>query len=754
MPYNYGLPQTQRSAINPYAPSVRSNLFQSGVTQPMTPSGAMPFGYEDVYSKIAGKIASAKTEEDYVNSPQYQALQARIQEEQMSGAARQADQEQAYFDAMMSQQSAQREKAKAEQAAWERSMADEERGYRDAESQAEKDALIGGVQLGLTGAKSAVGLYADRPAPPGAEFAVKAGGDVAETAGMSGTSDQTNVESPTVSASGLTAKDSLGPGARAREATNSYYENILAANRAAESSKGAYDRVSIMGDQATSINQQINTAAKDAQHWVDVANSTDDEGAFNYAKAKYDEAVAKIDEMSKQYGGISEGSSSDANIADVGGSEASSYLSKAGNANDARLFYTDDMQKQILGGVQEKPAAKTTTEKPSNYAGNIVSGIGAVQSGLDLYQNLSSKDPNYARAALSGANTVNSALNAVGVGTGATSPILGGLTSAVGIYDAIDKGDVAGGLRSAYGGAQAINAGIQAAAYADAIASGATAAEASAAASGAGSGALSAVALPMAYIAAAEMSRPYLGKPGVSSTDMNIAEKRGDSFVTTGTMAQVSPSTLFAGDNTPARRNEENMQFLDRRALAPIDWLFGDSTAFDRDIVDKEFDAFKDNLHLNSRDWGYYSGKVGGGIMGGMSPLGPLGGLLGSEFGGWVGEQFGGIFEDTHICTATKKHAMMTEIDVDVMKSLRQYAEENHPNWLRPYMLHGPKLIKAIEEQEKDLPNFYDTIREILVKPVVGIFDLDPEKAYQIYLLVTQMLFIKYLPSFKFQEEE
>jgi hypothetical protein len=108
---------------------------------------------------------------------------------------------------------------------------------------------------------------------------------------------------------------------------------------------------------------------------------------------------------------------------------------------------------------------------------------------------------------------------------------------------------------------------------------------------------------------------------------------------------------------------------------------------------------------------------------------------------------------DTHICTATKKHSLLTETEEDIMKGLRVYALDKHTGWMKSYLKNGPKLIKAIEEQETDLTKFYDNIREILVRPVTRIFDTDQEKAYQIYLLVTQMLFSKYLPEFSFTEE-
>ena len=88
------------------------------------------------------------------------------------------------------------------------------------------------------------------------------------------------------------------------------------------------------------------------------------------------------------------------------------------------------------------------------------------------------------------------------------------------------------------------------------------------------------------------------------------------------------------------------------------------------------------------------------------------------------------------------------------MSKLRTYAQKNHLGWWDSYFKNGTHLVKEIASQETDLPKFYDNIRKILVEPVVHTFDADPEKAFQIYLFVTQTLFKAYMPEFEFKEIE
>ena len=107
----------------------------------------------------------------------------------------------------------------------------------------------------------------------------------------------------------------------------------------------------------------------------------------------------------------------------------------------------------------------------------------------------------------------------------------------------------------------------------------------------------------------------------------------------------------------------------------------------------------------------------------------------------------------TWICSATKKHSVMHDEELDVMKELADYMHINHKGWMMAYMIHGNKLIKAIEKQEENLKEFYDNIREVLVKPVINVFKDNPEQAFQIYFLIVKLLCAKYMPDFEMKEE-
>jgi len=110
-------------------------------------------------------------------------------------------------------------------------------------------------------------------------------------------------------------------------------------------------------------------------------------------------------------------------------------------------------------------------------------------------------------------------------------------------------------------------------------------------------------------------------------------------------------------------------------------------------------------------------------------------------------------FLGTWICTATKKHSELYAEEEAVMEELANYAHANHKGWMMAYLIHGQKLTNAIEEREENLKEFYDNVREILVKPVVSVFKDNPEQAFQIYFLVVKLLCAKYMPDFEVKEE-
>lgn len=96
---------------------------------------------------------------------------------------------------------------------------------------------------------------------------------------------------------------------------------------------------------------------------------------------------------------------------------------------------------------------------------------------------------------------------------------------------------------------------------------------------------VSGAALPLAYIAGAEIVRNLLGGPGKTYGDKSTSERIFDSPGTAGVMAQLAPGALFAKDHTTAGRAMKNMSAIERTAMAPIDYVFGDKDAFDKDTL-------------------------------------------------------------------------------------------------------------------------------------------------------------------------
>lgn len=144
-------------------------------------------------------------------------------------------------------------------------------------------------------------------------------------------------------------------------------------------------------------------------------------------------------------------------------------------------------------------------------------------------------------------------------------------------------------------------------------------------------------------------------------------------------------------------------------------------------------------------------GALGGALAGAAATSwsGP-GAIVGAVVGGVVGAASSLI--DTHICTATNKVVGLSVVEAVKMKVLKEYAIENHSGWWNSYFKYGPQLISAITEKENNLSEFYQMIRLVLIEPVSH--ETDIERCFQIYLGITKMLFMAYMPEFKFGEEE
>jgi len=147
---------------------------------------------------------------------------------------------------------------------------------------------------------------------------------------------------------------------------------------------------------------------------------------------------------------------------------------------------------------------------------------------------------------------------------------------------------------------------------------------------------------------------------------------------------------------------------------------------------------------------GGVGGALGGALAGAAATSwsGP-GAIVGAVVGGVVGAASSLI--DSHICTATNKVVGMSKDEITKMELLKEYAIENHSGWWNSYFKHGPQLILSITDIEDDWESFFTMIHLVLIEPISH--EKDMEKCFQIYLSITQLLFMAYMPEFKFGEE-
>ena len=106
----------------------------------------------------------------------------------------------------------------------------------------------------------------------------------------------------------------------------------------------------------------------------------------------------------------------------------------------------------------------------------------------------------------------------------------------------------------------------------------------------AGSSFLGTAASVVAYIAAAEIVRGLWGQPEKKWDDKGDAAKIFDSPVTAGAIASVIPGSLFSKEGTTGYHIYKGMSAVERTAMAPIDWLFGDKNAFSKEKLNTAFD--------------------------------------------------------------------------------------------------------------------------------------------------------------------
>lgn len=133
------------------------------------------------------------------------------------------------------------------------------------------------------------------------------------------------------------------------------------------------------------------------------------------------------------------------------------------------------------------------------------------------------------------------------------------------------------------------------------------------------------------------------------------------------------------------------------------------------------------------------AGSVVGGATTGFMIGGPVGAVVGAVFG-----QITSKLSDSWICTKTKTIVGMTEHEWATIGRFRQYAQENHSDWLQVYVDIGPALLEKINGDEE----FYSNLKDTFINPVIKLTEGGfMEAAYLTYKSVVMELIDKYNPE-------
>ena len=98
----------------------------------------------------------------------------------------------------------------------------------------------------------------------------------------------------------------------------------------------------------------------------------------------------------------------------------------------------------------------------------------------------------------------------------------------------------------------------------------------------------------------------------------------------------------------------------------------------------------------------------------------------------------------TWLCTETKKQVGFTKDEWNGIAQFREYAKENHSDWLGWYVNIGPELLKEINGSEI----FYTNLKHTFLLPVINMTDGGfKEAAYLAYKEIVIHLVNKYKPE-------
>lgn len=257
---------------------------------------------------------------------------------------------------------------------------------------------------------------------------------------------------------------------------------------------------------------------------------------------------------------------------------------------DSQSNFADELALRKADMEAQQDAAKKATTQGYVNTGVQTVGTGALLKGIygkntanptdagtltneSLYTGANAAD----KTALIGneISNVNAANNIYAPAGTTTAAATGQGTSQVGSLfgsqTAAENQMIGSGIVEAQGGNvaanQTIGQGINAANAAEGTASG-------------GGATLSGIAAPIAYIAAAEAGRLYGGGQGKSFEEKNRWQRAADSPATAGMMTSIMPGSTWARADSPQGNAYKGMSALNRTAMAPIDYVFGDRDAF------------------------------------------------------------------------------------------------------------------------------------------------------------------------------
>ena len=387
------------------------------------------------------------------------------------------------------------------------------------------------------------------------------------------------------------------------DTTNKFNEtagNLTKANEQYFTSSGNADTSFKYADELRTdietLLQPLEGYYNEAMKYKGYAEGAQDENGYNWAVAKFNGNVRKMQDIENQYNSILP------SYTDAVSKYDNAYTMANNDWGKADTLYQDVVGQQgyiadtvipefekrydVAGqrggelidsslGIQGAPnmadtQAKSYWNMPS--AGKVfnsgLSGVMGTYQGLNTLLNPESSDLRKLGGGIQTLGGLNNLAQAAGVNTGSLGNAIGTAGSVIGVgtglYDLIAGKTTADKIR---GGVNLTMAGVQAAPYA------LNALGYTGASTALGSG-LSAIAGPAAIVGAAELARGFWGGQGIPWSEKTKSQKANDSPATFGVFAQAVPGALLDSESSVSNRAYKGMSAAERLALAPIDAFF------------------------------------------------------------------------------------------------------------------------------------------------------------------------------------